>query len=132
MSGGLSGDVLIDLKELVKDLQGRLDSSLRKVIASRGVKLYLSLHVGYDSEYVGVYGEFRKNRLLSSQLAGNTNVCIKIPKRYEYYLEHINASTSQGKDIVVEGCREQNFKERVELCINSCLNLRDEYSRKDY
>ena len=130
--GLLSGDSLIDLKELVKYLQGRLDSSIRKVISSRGVKIYLNLFVGYDSEFVREFGVFRKNRILSSQLAGNTSVCIKIPKKYEYFLEHINPSTSRGTEIRVEGGREEYFKNQVEFCINKQLNSRDDCQRKDY
>lgn len=47
--GGVSGDDETDLKELVLELLARLHPpSIKKALASRGIKIYLNLYVGFD------------------------------------------------------------------------------------
>jgi hypothetical protein len=126
------GDALEDLNSLIHELQSRLHPSIKKALATRGVKFYLNLYAGFDCEYESTPGVFNSNELISSQLAGNTAIYVKIPKRYKYIMEYINPATSKSSNVSVEGSRKVELKEKVEDSIDSLLKRRDNTKRENY
>lgn len=128
----MKGDEKIDLKVLVDELLDRLHPSIKKALVSRGIKIYLNMYAGLDCEFERVQNKFKKNKLLSTQLVGNTNVYFKIPREYKYVMQYINPSTSKATDIAVNEERKEGFKQIIENSVNEVLRYRDKLKRGEY
>ena len=122
----------MNVEELVLELRERLHPSIKKALSTRGVKIFLNLYVGYDAEFDRVLGKFNTNEILSSQLAGNTAVYFKIPRKYEYEIEYINPASSKSSRIYTNGNRKNDLKDKIERSINALLNRRDALTREKY
>lgn len=67
----------MDLSLLEGEICRLLHPSIVNRIKNRGISMYLNTYIGYDTEYEGVSQNV--NKLLSVQLAGNTNIYVNIP-----------------------------------------------------
>ena len=90
---GVESDFYADLTLLSRNLFNNLDPSIRKTLQKRGFTIIQNIQSGFDTEYVNK--DTRTNKLLSIQLAVNTQTYIKIPKVSEYSLASLNPLTSE-------------------------------------
>lgn len=72
-------DVISDIKTLRKGLLRMIHPGVKDKISMRGIKILLNSLVGYDSEYELKSSLDKLNTLLSVQLAGCTELVLKIP-----------------------------------------------------
>ena len=72
-------DLIHDIKFVRHEIKRLLNPYVREKITSRGIRLYLNTYVGYDSEYELNSSLKQLNNLISVQLAGTTDLIVKIP-----------------------------------------------------
>jgi len=86
-----SEDEFLDKKMLEKELYSKIDPSIRVKLQNRGLCLIQNIYSGYDSEYVNK--DPLNNKLLSVQLAVNTQTLLKIPIIKPYNISKVNTLT---------------------------------------
>ena len=82
-----------DIQTLEKDLSGSLDNSIRVKLRKRGISFSQNIYCGFDTEYKNI--DPLHNKLLSAQLAVNTQTILKIPLSEEYNFGIVNSQTGE-------------------------------------
>lgn len=112
-------DLRSDFAVLSRNLYGKLDPSIRQKLQKRGISLIQNIYTGFDTEYKNINVKY--NKLLSVQLAVNTNTLIKIPFKKDYTVCEINPLTNEEYGYYNRD--EENFNYfKVENCINLMIN----------
>lgn len=90
-------DLVEDVKILKLSFFKMLHPSIQERLQKTGIKVSINKFVGFDTEYESVCQQTFKNRLLSTQLAANTNMKVKIPLINESPLELSDFWSNTGK-----------------------------------
>ena len=86
-------DLFNDLKIFERDLSRSLDASIRITLRKRGISFIQNIYCGFDTEYKNI--DSIHNKLLSAQLAVNTQTFLKIPLSEEYNFGVVNSQTGE-------------------------------------
>lgn len=86
-------DLFNDIKIFERDLSGSLDASIRLKLRKRGISFTQNIYCGFDTEYKNI--DPTHNKLLSAQLAVNTQTLLKIPLSEEYNFGVVNSQTGE-------------------------------------
>lgn len=87
-------DLSSDIKVFSGLLSKHLDSVIKSLLMKRGIGISRNIYTGYDSEYKPLDGEVI-NKLLTVQLAINSQMVVKIPRKSEFVLSSLNAETGE-------------------------------------
>jgi len=93
-------DELTDMNSLSKELFSKLDPSIRSSLQRKGVTITENIYTGFDTEYVHVANS-KVNNLLSTQLAVNNDLVIKLPLNKDYTFSSINAQTGEKYNLTM-------------------------------
>ena len=89
---GVSSDLFSDLQELRLQIHNKLDPAIRRCLQKRGIIIHQNIQTGFDTEFVRK--GMLENKLLSSQLAINTQTYLRIPKVIPFGIFDVNPLTS--------------------------------------
>src|SRR5690242_20379261 len=99
-----------------KELYSKIDPSIRVKLQKKGLSLIQNIYSGYDTEYVNK--DSLNNKLLSVQLAVNTQTLMKIPLSSPYNISKVN--TLSGTVYDVNGCNILNIN-HLETSLNNLI-----------
>lgn len=104
-------DTKTDLKTLRKKILSMIHPVIRNKITNKGISIVLNTVVGYDAEFQTISSLKMINELLSIQLAGRTDIVLKVPI----------IDRESLKPVDLPGTFDSNEKEVVDYCLE-CIN----------
>jgi hypothetical protein len=92
-------DVKYDLIDMSTKVFGKIDPSIRVKMRKKGVSIIQNAYTGFDTEYKNI--DFKRNELISVQLAVNTKTLLKLPLHTEYTLSSLETLTGKEHKLKV-------------------------------
>jgi hypothetical protein len=126
---GILEDTLVDLQVLLKELYGRLDSSIRYYLQRRGISIRENVYTGFDTEYTN--SNSLNNKLVSAQLAVSCKTQITVPRLVEYQLSRLDEETNKLIPLKKDssGFNYAKVENSIKLCIRAIRT--EKYGRYD-
>lgn len=112
-------EIVTKFEVLCNELHGYLLPSIRKKLVKKSIQITKEITTGFDTEYQQI--NFKSNKLLSVQLAVNTQILLTIPLNKEFELSSINCETQEQYKVDYD----EQSKFQWLLCqetINSCID----------
>lgn len=111
-------EILLDYKNLSRDLLLKLDPSIRSKLVKRGSSITQNIYTGFDTEYVNESTLY--NRLLSVQLSVNSKTMLSLPLTPEFDYKEVDVLS--GKDFKVKQVYGSNIRwELLKSMINNYI-----------
>lgn len=91
----IESDEIVDMKILLCKLERMLDPTIARRLRKVGITITQNVYVGYDTEYELSDVKKNKNELLSTQIAGNSRIIVKLPHEVPFKVEYLHPLTSE-------------------------------------
>jgi hypothetical protein len=112
-------DLLLDYKNLSKNLFNKLETSIRSKLQRRCISIIQNIYTAFDTEFKNI--DAQTNKLLSVQFFLNTRTYLKIPKQSKFKLSTVG-NLDRNIYKISKSLRKTLPSEMLEINFNKLIN----------